>query len=1007
MKANAEESVFRVFVSSTHDDLRGYRAAARDAALRSGFMPIMSEHWSAAGDRPPLKRCLEEVSRCDLLIVIVAHRYGWVPEGQQPDVDKSMTWLECEQAVQEGKEVICFVLDEPAQWPVEHREEYRLAAAVRKDEASQELMQEVVRNVRRLKDFKRWLSSSGIRATFSSEGELLGEVSAALNDWRIRHNVLLATHRALDDDRVDPSRALKYLYEQSRFIDIRGLQVGSGKAYQFPIEDLFIPLHAKAPSGQSAHAERYVELNYALRYRKVVIIGDPGSGKTTFLRRICHFMTGARLKITPSAPDDSLGLPREAPFPLLVRMSELGSFMMRERDDELPVTADSPEWLVGFLARVSIEHGWGLDKKFFRGILKSGEAMLLLDGFDEAATEAVRKRISRLLENTSSTYADCRFVVTSRPTAYQGEAILAGFEEIYVAPLKDTAIDTFLNHWCSALFPDAPELASEHRCELVRALDLRPDIRRMATNPVMLTALAVVHWNEKRIPEQRAELYESIICWLSRAREARPGRPRPEQTVVLLQAIALAMQDAPDGRQTQWSRGKAAEHIAPLMNGKSTPDVEVAESYLREEELDSGIIVARGNEVRFWHLSFQEFLAARAIASMAESEQRRILLNNRGKLFSSEWRETVLLLAGILYRQGSQKAEAMIDAILNDPETSRSIAAEAQTVGLVGAIQRDLSPSGHKVTSRQFQSMIEKVMQIFDPAASEAIKIEIRLEAAEALGQVGDPRLTVDPWITIDADSFFIGLQGDDPHAPGFDAGALAHESPVRLIELDGFSIARFPVTVIDFQKFIADNGYLEPDYWSLGAFGRWKNPEQWENQLRFPTSPVVGISWYEATAYCAWKGFGTHLPTEAQWERAARGKEGRRYPWGNERPTPDRLNYHYSPLDRLHNPELSPLGKVTPVGFYPKGATPEGVLDLAGNIFEWCLDAVTEHVDFKGNIGIAEDITFRAVRGGAFNSVSHFVRSGFRARFPAASRSDTVGFRLCRSTMVGERGFR
>src|ERR1051325_2477690 len=120
---------FKVFISSTREDLNAYRQEARDAALKAGFRPIMFEHWSASGERPPLQACLKAISDCDLLIVLVAHRYGWVPHGQPPGSYSSITRLECEEAVRRGKEVIAFVVDESAPWPAELREEYAATKA--------------------------------------------------------------------------------------------------------------------------------------------------------------------------------------------------------------------------------------------------------------------------------------------------------------------------------------------------------------------------------------------------------------------------------------------------------------------------------------------------------------------------------------------------------------------------------------------------------------------------------------------------------------------------------------------------------------------------------------------------------------------------------------------------------------------------------------------------------------------------------------------------------------
>jgi predicted NACHT family NTPase len=185
----------------------------------------------------------------------------------------------------------------------------------------------------------------------------------------------------------------------------------------------------------------------------------------------------------------------------------------------------------------------------------------MLDGLDEAPDRPAREMLSRLIEHAADQYNRCRFVVTSRPPAYTEGAVLPDFTHARIDPLSDQAVEQFLGRWCGALYSDHPAAADQHCQELLRALELRPEIREMVRNPVMLTALAVVHWNERRLPEQRAELYESIITWLSRSREQRPGRLSAERTVAHLGELALKMQNHPDGRQIQISQHWAAEAI--------------------------------------------------------------------------------------------------------------------------------------------------------------------------------------------------------------------------------------------------------------------------------------------------------------------------------------------------------------------------------------------------------------------------------------------------------------
>ena len=299
---------------------------------------------------------------------------------------------------------------------------------------------------------------------------------------------------------------------------------------------------------------------------------------------------------------------------------------------------------------------WGLHSDYFREKLSSGNSILLLDGLDEAPGKMERDSVARLFENATGAYRECRFVVTTRPLAFTG---LAGFETVQIEPLEPPAIEKFLEHWCHGLFPESAASASRHLGELREALRVRVEIRRMARNPVMLTALAVVHWNERRLPEQRADLYESILMWLARAREKRPGRQSAERCLTLLQQLAPAMQDHPKGRQVEEEKGWAEDVLAPRLSDRAA-----ALAFLEQEEVDSGIIVSRGSEIRFWHLTFQEYLAARAIAGLADTAQHKLLMN-QDKIYKPDWRETALLLAGVLIRQGQAKVDGLFAAALD------------------------------------------------------------------------------------------------------------------------------------------------------------------------------------------------------------------------------------------------------------------------------------------------------------------------------------------------------
>jgi formylglycine-generating enzyme required for sulfatase activity len=308
------------------------------------------------------------------------------------------------------------------------------------------------------------------------------------------------------------------------------------------------------------------------------------------------------------------------------------------------------------------------------------------------------------------------------------------------------------------------------------------------------------------------------------------------------------------------------------------------------------------------------------------------------------------------------------------------LADQALYAGLLGAAVHDLSPVGYQPHDERYRQIMDAVLGIFDPAwydqpstprgiwsrivgslapkLSRVALIDVAIKAADALGQTNDPRFSSvnreNNWVTVDSGRFVMGESGDS-------------------VTVDAFQISRYPATVGEYRKFVEHDGYTEQQWWEAGGFGEWTAPMGWEEQLLHPTRPVVGVSWYEAMAYAAWEG--CRLPTEQQWEFAARGTQGREYPWGNDDPDPSRLNFG-----------KSGIGHTTPVGVYPLGSTPNGICDMAGNVWEWC-DSLWR-----------EGSESRVLRGGSFSSNADGARSACRDLSRPVSRYFDVGFRAART---------
>ena len=210
-----------------------------------------------------------------------------------------------------------------------------------------------------------------------------------------------------------------------------------------------------------------------------------------------------------------------------------------------------------------------------------------------------------------------------------------------------------------------------------------------------------------------------------------------------------------------------------------------------------------------------------------------------------------------------------------------------------------------------------------------------------------------------------------------------------------GYSIAKYPITNAKFAKFVEAGGYQERKWWTdLGwswhEKNKWTQPRFWTDpKWNGAEHPVVGVSWYESVAFCLWLSDITNenimLPTEDRWQYAAQGDDGRAYPWGNEWDA-SRCN---------NNVDQRGIGKTTPVRHYEgKGDSPFSVVDMAGNVWEWCLtDYDTKANNHNG------DTRLRVLHGGAWGvRNSDILRSDCCLSFTPDDWNDDWGFRISRS---------
>jgi formylglycine-generating enzyme required for sulfatase activity len=259
--------------------------------------------------------------------------------------------------------------------------------------------------------------------------------------------------------------------------------------------------------------------------------------------------------------------------------------------------------------------------------------------------------------------------------------------------------------------------------------------------------------------------------------------------------------------------------------------------------------------------------------------------------------------------------------------------------------------------------------------------------------------------VRVPAGDFVMGLPDDDLLAE-------EHEKPQRRVWLGAFWIDVYPVSNARFARFLQAGGYDEPRWWSPQGWA-WQQragvsrPGQWGLPgWDAPEQPAAGVSWYEADAYARWAG--RRLPSDAEWEKAARGTDGRRYPWGDDWPSPSHANFnHY-------------VGRTSPVGLYPAGVSPFGLHDMAGNVNNWTADwywppfgrYCVEHdllraplLDdgLRQRLGL-QNVETKVDRGGGFATAMHFhevLGCTRKVHWPPQAREPWNGFRTAVDDVV------
>lgn len=797
----------------------------------------------------------------------------------------------------------------------------------------------------------------------------------------------------------------------------------------------------------SREPDRLSALEKLDRHAQLVLLGDPGSGKSTFLHFAAVCLAGEALG-HKTANLQTL----RAPLPDTREDRRLSNTESRKSRTDSPLQP----WSHGALLPVRIvlrdfaarglpprgetaraQHLRDFLAEELRGAvlgdfvplltkeLRERGGLILLDGLDEVPEADHRRvQIKQAVEELRGSLPKCRFLVTSRTYAYQKQDWhLAGFAEAELAPFEDADIARFVQRWYAHVGAVRGFHADDARgraAQLDHAIRVSPRLLELARRPLLLTLMASLHaWRGGSLPEHRAELYEDAVNLLLDWWEGpKVVRNREGQFIVVQPSLVEWMKvdkksvrraldelaytvhaSQPDVTGAADVRGESL--IWALMQINKNTAVNPAElvEYL---SVRAGLLVPRGHGVfAFPHRTLQEYLAACHLTRF----QYPYKVADCVRTDPDRWRETALLAA-------ARAAEtpfalwALVDRLCPEgARQTRGDGSEAAWAALVaGQALAECGDAAHfELEKPRVARVACGLLAVMRASPLPALE---RARAGDLLGQLGDPRFS--------AESFYLPSGPDEPlwgfvEVPegafwmgsdkGRDPAAIDRETPQHEVPLGRYFMARYPVTVAQFRAFVEDSGHTPAD------------PDCLRGRSHHP---VVWVQWEEAMAYAKWltrklresprtpepiatllrtgdeqgRRWQVRLPDEAEWEKAARGKDGRIYPWGDEA-APERANH-----------DETGLGRTSAVGCFPRGKGPYGLEEASGNVWEWTCTPAPNYqfpkYPWKGAArqAVSDDVgTRRVVRGGAFSHRARRARCAIRHFYLVACYY--VGFRV------------
>ncbi|MCX4240133.1 FAD-dependent oxidoreductase [Paraliomyxa miuraensis] len=795
--------------------------------------------------------------------------------------------------------------------------------------------------------------------------------------------------RGTSDERSEGSE-LKHYLAKIESLHRELLLAGFETKVRVPIvlEDLYEPLDAVVnrsvqrkqvfrTSEEARGHDAQIALSRAFKVarkdgrRGVVLLGDPGSGKTTHLKQVL-------LKVVRDGAE-SIDLPAGT-VPVFLPLRRL-----RDLEAGLPA----------FIEQELRDPLLDVDDGFGQRLCKRGKLLFLLDGLDEVASAKDRERVARWIEAARRAGSDNYFVVSCRFSGYALDAQLdEGFLELHLRPMSPAQVESFVHRWYGIVEqatnsdPAQAQVKAEAGANALLATLRKPEMRSarvytMTHNPLLLTTICLVHRDRGSLPEQRVVLYEEAVSvllerWRKVTKDLGVTFPAREAMQVLMPVAGWM--HAESGR----IRASVDELQVPVAEGlRAIGHADVpARKFLETIRDESGLLTGWGvDEFGFMHLGFQEYLVARGLHARV-FDHPNVLAKLVKRFDQSWWQEVILLLLAQdhppvfrrlmdeLVRQTEfpqwAKSELMglcwTEAFGVSPEPFVELLRErdgdatlgGQQLAAVELLARRMPAALDELGELLREHPATEVRRWWQARAQQATKLETKVVHGVEL-------------VLVPGGRFLMGSPKDEK-------GRLDREGPQHGVELSSFWLARTQVTNAQYREYMKANPQA-------------REPRSWgDRRSNQDDQPVTGVQWHEAKAYCEWAGL--RLPTEAQWEYACRAGSTTRYCSGNAEEDLARVGWYKGNSDgRLH---------------VVRGLKPNtwGLHDMHGNVWEWCEDTWVN--DYKGAEHRPTDglrvepvgVGIRVMRGGDFDDWGDRARSAYRLRVPPDGRRRIVGFR-------------